>query len=95
MKYPDFIRKLSRRSNRSQTVVKEVLAALPLELLELEPGEILRTPIGTFRAVIHKQRTICLPGGFFSFSTPPRFVIKFKASEKLRKDLVVEEEDSV
>lgn len=84
MKYHDLIVSLSRKTKKTHKEIREILEALPEVLLELQAGEKVQTPIGTFVAKHRKKREILLPDGIEMGAVPEQITIQLRTGCRLK-----------
>lgn len=84
MTYKDLVKDIARRSGLSAKDVRAVLSATPDALLELEVGEHVRTPLGTFRMAKRQHRNIKLPEGFVA-EVDEMDVVRLKPGIRVKK----------
>ena len=84
MYYDDLITNIENETGIPFDVIKRVLAKLPIELNKLEPGEQVRTPLGTFICWSKEEKPIRLPNGE-TVMRKPEDVIRLRPGKKLRK----------
>ena len=85
MYYDDLISNIERETGIPFEVIKRVLAKLPVELNQMEPGEQVRTPLGTFICWSKEEKPIRLPNGQTVMRKSEK-VIRLRPGKKLRKE---------
>ena len=66
MKYAELVKKIVEETGYESSVVKEILDSLPEILMEMEIGEKVRTPMGTFFCEERPPKKVQLPNGKWS-----------------------------
>ena len=66
MKYADFVKRMSEETHLDKDVVRMVLDKMPNVLMEMEIGEKVRTPMGTFFCEERPPKKVQLPNGVWS-----------------------------
>ena len=84
MYYDDLISNIEKETGIPFEEINRVLAKLPVELNKLEPGEQVRTPLGTFICWSKEDKPIKLPNGQMVMRKPED-VIRLRPGKKLRK----------
>ena len=84
MTYDDLVDAIASRSGQSTESVREVLTHLPDVLVQLDIGEDVRTPLGVFRKVQTRRRSIMLPDGETKATVPGRVTIKLRPGVRLK-----------
>lgn len=84
MYYDDLISNIERETGIPFEVIKRVLAKLPNELNKLQPGEQVRTPLGTFICWQKEEKPIRLPNGQ-TVMRKSEEVIRLRPGKRLRK----------
>ena len=84
MKYPDFIASLSNKTGISRKHIRLVLEAVPEALLELQVGDKVQTPLGTFVVRHRKKREILLPDGIGVGEVPEQVSVQLRTGYKLK-----------
>jgi len=84
MNYEDLIADVAKRSGLHTEVVRRVLFHLPDAMLQLEPGESVRTPLGVFRMMQSQSRGITLPDQKTEATVPAKTVVKLKSGSRLK-----------
>lgn len=87
MEYDTLVRKLARLSRQSPEAVRDVLFFMPDVLMDLEEGEHVRTPMGSFRASIREGRTYTAPDSDEGVERGPVVLIKMRAGLRMRRPL--------
>lgn len=86
MEYDTLVSKLSEETGHDEKTIREILAALPPFLMELEEGSFVQTPLGSFFGKVRKSKRVRTMTGEWVDSTP-RFVIGFRPGKNLTRDL--------
>jgi nucleoid DNA-binding protein len=84
MLYADFIESMHYRTRISKKDIQLILEAIPGVLLELQKGDNVRLPMGTFRIVHTKERRCVYPEGRGEGVFPEQLVIKMTPSKQLK-----------
>jgi nucleoid DNA-binding protein len=84
MRYERLIEKVAEMAGVSRKEAKEVIKALPVALMDLQPGKTVRTPLGVFRGDFRPEREVTLPTGKLH-RCDPEFVVRLKESVNLTK----------
>lgn len=83
MTYKELVTRLARQTGLHSSVIRKVLIRLPDVLLDLQPGDAVRTPLGAFHMFKRDSRPNMLPDG-----TPARIsemlIVKLKPGARLR-----------
>jgi len=87
MLYKTLMADIARRTGLSVRTVKAVLSATPDALLEMDEGEHVRTPLGTFRMTRREPRHIKLPDGPVA-AINGMYVVRLKPGRRVKKNPV-------
>ena len=85
MTYKELVADIAKRSGQPVPIVKAVLAVTPDALLQLDDGELVRTPLGTFRMTKRNSRRIKLPDGPIA-SVGEKCVVRLKSGNRIKRD---------
>ena len=66
MKYAELVQRLVEETNYDKVVIKEILDSIPEILMEMEIGQKVRTPMGTFFCEERPPKKVQLPNGKWS-----------------------------
>lgn len=86
MSYEELIQQLAEKSGIAPSAVRDVLQHLPDVLLRLQSDENVRTPLGVFRAVERKERSVRTPTTEGEITIQGQKVIKLRSGTRLRQD---------
>jgi nucleoid DNA-binding protein len=84
MTYKQLIADIAEQTGLKKPLVKAVLSAAPEALLQMEEGEHVRTPFGTFRKTRRRPRNIKLPDGPVA-SIDEICVVRLKSGSRLKQ----------
>ena len=84
MTYDQLIADVARRTGLHTEVVRRVLFHLPDTLLQLDVGEVVRTPLGVFRMTQTKEREILLPNQESTANVPSKVTVKLRSGSRLK-----------
>jgi len=84
MNYEDLIINLAQRTGFHTEIVRKVLYHLPDALTQMTVGDIIRTPLGAFRMVRNKARTIKMPDGVTTAKVPEKTFVKLRSGSRLK-----------
>lgn len=85
MKYDELVKDIAESTGQTQAAVRAVLFAFPDALIQLDPGEEVRTPLGVFRMTIRQRRAVTLPDQRTMAEIPEAWIAKLKPGIKLRR----------
>lgn len=86
MTYEEFIQQIADSAGVAPSAVRDVLQHTPEVLLRLQPDEIVRTPLGVFRAFQRKGRVVKTPTTEGEMEIPDQRVVKLRSGTKLKAD---------
>ena len=82
MDYGTFIRRVSEESGKPEADIKDILNAMPEILTELEVGEYVQTPMGTFTKKKRKPKRVKTVQGNWTQSNG-KIVVTLKPGKRL------------
>jgi nucleoid DNA-binding protein len=85
MQYDHLIARIAKLSGYPESIVRDILWALPDALLHLPEGETVRTPLGRFRMVRKAGRAIKLPGSEKKAQMVERLQVRLEPNKRLKK----------
>lgn len=86
MKYADFIKRMSEETHLDKDVVRAVLDKMPNVLMEMEIGEKVRTPLGTFFCEERPPKKVQLPNGKWSQAKKLQRV-RIRPNSRMQKEI--------
>ena len=86
MKYADFIKRMSEETHLDKDVVRVVLDKMPNVLMEMEIGEKVRTPMGTFFCEERPPKKVQLPSGKWSQAKKLQRV-RIRPNSRMQKEI--------
>ncbi len=86
MKYGDFIKRMSEKTYLDKEVIRSVLDKMPDVLMEMEIGEKVRTPLGTFFCEERPPKRVQLPNGEWSQAKKLRRV-RIRPNSRMQKEI--------
>lgn len=86
MKYADFVKRMSEETHLDKEVVRAVLDKMPNVLMEMEIGEKVRTPLGTFFCEERPPKKVQLPNGKWSQAKKLQRV-RIRPNSRMQKEI--------
>ena len=87
MKYAHLVTHISHVTLLPEETVREILFALPDALMTLDPGDLVRTPLGVFTMKVRKARTVETPTTKEACQVTAQRIAKLSPGGRLRRDL--------
>jgi len=84
MRYEELVGRIAEQTGQDPETVKAVLFTLPDALLDLEEGGHVRTPMGVFRRIRRKPRTVKIPATQQDALVPEELIVRLKPGNRLR-----------
>lgn len=86
MKYADFLKRMSEETHLDKDVLRLVLDKMPDVLMEMEVGEKVRTPLGTFFCEERPPKKVQLPSGEWSQAKKLRRV-RIRPNSRMQEEI--------
>ena len=84
MTYDQLIADVAERTGLHTEVVRRVLFHLPDSLIQMDVGDVVRTPLGVFRMTQTEQRKILLPDQESIANVPSKTTVKLRSGSRLK-----------
>jgi len=84
MTYDQLIADVAKRTGLHTEVVRRVLFHLPDSLIQMDVGDVVRTPLGVFRMTQTEQRKILLPDQESIANVPSKTTVKLRSGSRLK-----------
>ena len=84
MTYDQLIADVAKRTGLHTEVVRRVLFHLPDALIQMDVGDVVRTPLGVFRMTQTEQRKILLPDQESIANVPSKTTVKLRSGSRLK-----------
>jgi len=75
---------VAKRTGLHTEVVRRVLFHLPDSLIQMDVGDVVRTPLGVFRMTQTEQRKILLPDQESIANVPSKTTVKLRSGSRLK-----------
>lgn len=86
MPYKDFVTKLANVTGYNTAIIARVLQHIPQVLMEIPLNGNCKTPLGTFRHIERKGRTIKMPDGVNTAEVAPITYVRLNPGQHLRQE---------
>jgi len=86
MLWEDFLRRMTIRTGCPRELIRVIVEGIPEVLMEMEPGERTRTPLGYFTMHNKKARMVNYFGNKKYFPSKAAHVVKLKPGLRLQRE---------